>query len=74
MAEPVARPVRVDTRNLLDPAVTGLAGFDHHGLGARPARYLRSQVPHKHFVLSVDFVRYMCTVLAPGSYSPIAGR
>jgi UDP-glucose 6-dehydrogenase len=35
LAEVVGQAVVVDTRNLLDPAVVGLAGFRWTGLGAR---------------------------------------
>ncbi|HWC82905.1 MAG TPA: UDP-glucose/GDP-mannose dehydrogenase family protein [Pseudonocardiaceae bacterium] len=36
LAGVVARPIVVDTRNLLDPDVAGRAGFCYHGLGTRP--------------------------------------
>ncbi|NBH07882.1 UDP binding domain-containing protein, partial [Amycolatopsis sp. SID8362] len=36
LAASVARPVVVDTRNLLDPATLADAGFTHLGVGTRP--------------------------------------
>lgn len=36
LAEVVANPIVVDTRNLLDPDVASRAGFCYHGLGSAP--------------------------------------